>query len=81
MSDKKVIFQLLSHISNVYLVDKIRPAWDRVCLLDWAAGSGVGGGDQPAPPKDDDGDDDDDEDYVFDGSRLSTVITMFIRQW
>ena len=40
----------------------------------------MGGGDQPAPPKDDDGDDDDDEDYVFDGSRLSTVITMFIRQ-
>ena len=41
----------------------------------------MGGGDQPAPPKDDDGDgDDDDDDYVLDGSRLSTVLTMFIRR-
>ena len=69
MFDKKAIFQLFSHISNVYLVDKVQPAWDRVCLLDWAAGSGVAGGDQPDRPKDkDDNDDsDDDDDYDLDG--------------
>ena len=35
--------------------------------MDWAAGSGVGGGDQPAPPEDKKDIDDDGDDYDLDG--------------